>query len=389
MIPAPNSVRPRLLFLITEDWYFWSHRLELARAARSAGWDVSVATRVRDHGKRIEDEGFTLLPLGLVRSSRHPLREIFSILEITRVYRGVRPDVVHHVALKPILYGSVAARLARVPAAVNGFAGLGYTFIEAGRRKGVLRFIMGKALQWALTLPHSRVVFQNAEDASELVNAGIVGADQIQVIRGVGVDMVKFSPPLATQDENQVPLVVVAGRMLWDRGIGEFVEAARLLKLKSIRAQCVLVGMIDKENPAAIPETKLRAWQSEGLVQWWGHREDMPNVLASAQIVVLPSYREGLPKVLLEAAACGKPVVATNVAGCREIVKDGINGLLVPPKDSSSLSDAIVKLLGNAGLRAQMGARGREIVEKEFSVDRISRETLNLYDELWKRRGEG
>ncbi len=136
MTPAPNAVRPRLLFLITEDWYFWSHRLELARAARSAGWDVSVATRVHDHGKRIEDEGFELLPLRLVRSSRHPLREIFSILELVRLYRRVRPDVVHHVALKPILYGSVAARLARVPAAVNGFAGLGYTFIESGERKG-------------------------------------------------------------------------------------------------------------------------------------------------------------------------------------------------------------------------------------------------------------
>ncbi len=229
------------------------------------------------------------------------------------------------------------------------------------------------------------MVFQNAEDAGELVEAGIVGSDQIQVIRGVGVDTVKFSPPLETQDENQVPVVVLAGRMLWDKGIGEFVEAARLLKLRGSRVQCVLVGMVDKENPAAIPETQLRAWQSEGMVQWWGHREDMPNVLASAQIVVLPSYREGLPKVLLEAAACARPVVATNVAGCREIVKDGINGFLVPPKDPASLSEAIAKLLENPSLRIRMGIRGREIVEKEFSVDRISQETLNLYNELWKR----
>jgi glycosyltransferase involved in cell wall biosynthesis len=386
---ASNIVRPRLLFLITEDWYFWSHRLELARAARSAGWDVSVATRVNDYGKRIVDEGFKLLPLRLVRSSRHPLREILTILEIVRLYRRVRPDVVHHVALKPILYGSVAARLARVPAVVNGFAGLGYTFIESGERKGMLRFIMGKALRWALALPRSRVVFQNAEDAGEFVEAGIVGSDQIQVIRGVGVNTVKFPPSPATQDENQIPVVVLAGRMLWDKGIGEFVEAARLLKARGIRAQCVLVGMIDKENPASIPETQLRLWQTEGMVQWWGHRDDMPNVLASAQIVVLPSYREGLPKVLLEAAACGRPVVATNVAGCREIVKDGINGVLVPPKDPASLSDAIATLLENPSLRVRMGARGREIVEKEFSVDRISQETLSLYNELWNQRGEG
>jgi glycosyltransferase involved in cell wall biosynthesis len=388
MTPAPNAVRPRLLFLITEDWYFWSHRLELARAARSAGWDVSVATRVRDHGKLIHDEGFGLLPIRLVRGSRSPIQELLSVVELVRLYRRVRPDVVHHVALKPILYGSVAARSARVPAAVNGFAGLGYAFIESGERKGMLRFILGKALRWALALPHSRVVVQNAEDARELVDTGIVGSDQIQIIRGVGVDMVKFSPPLVTQDDNQVPVVVLASRMLWDKGIGEFVEAARLLKLRGIRVQCVLVGMVDMENPAAIPETQLRAWESKGLVRWWGHREDMPNVLASAQIVVLPSYREGLPKVLLEAAACGRPVVATNVAGCREIVKDGINGFLVPPKDPASLSDAITRLLEDPALRIRMGIRGREIVEKEFSVDRISQETLNLYNELWEERGK-
>jgi len=387
MMPARDGAQPRLLFLITEDWYFWSHRLDLARAARSAGWDVLIATRVRDHGKRIEDEGFKLFPLRLVRNSRHPLRELLAILEIVRVYRRTRPDVVHHVALKPMLYGSVAARIASVPAAVNAFAGLGYTFIDSGGRGGLLRSLIGKALRWVLNIPHSLVVFQNAEDARELVEAGIVAPHQIRVIRGVGVDTVEFSPPLTGQDETEVPLIVLAGRMLWDKGIGEFVEAARLLKIRGIRAQCVLVGMIDSENPASIPEMQLRLWQTEGLVQWWGQRDDMPNVLGSAQIVVLPSYREGLPKVLLEAASCGRPLVATNVAGCREIVRDGVNGFLVLPKDPVSLSDAIVKLLHDPGLGVRMGARGREIVEKEFSVQQISRETINLYNELGEQGG--
>ena len=382
MTPGPHTEQPRLLFLITEDWYFWSHRLELARAARSAGWDVSIATRVGDHGKRIEDEGFKLLPLRLVRSSRHPVRELLTIFELVRLYRRVRPDVVHHVALKPILYGSLAARLGKLPAVVNAFAGLGYTFIQAGKRKGLLRSVMGRALRWSLALPHSRVVFQNEEDARELTSAGIVRHEQIRIIRGVGVDTDKFSPPPTSQDQNHIPLVVLAGRMLWDKGIGEFVEAARLLKVSGIQAQCVLVGMVDMENPAAISETQLRTWQTDGLVEWWGHREDMPNVLASAQLVVLPSYREGLPKVLLEAAACGRPLVATDVPGCREVVQDGVNGILVPPKDPASLCEAIARLLQDPGLRARMGARGREIVVKEFSVGRISRETLNLYDEL-------
>ena len=382
MTPEPYAEQPRLLFLITEDWYFWSHRLELARAARSAGWDVSIGTRVRDHGKRIEDEGFHLHPLRLVRSSRHPVRELLAIFELVRLYRRVRPDVVHHVALKPILYGSVAARVSRVPAVVNGFAGLGYTFTESGERKDVLRSMIGMALRWAIALPRSRVVFQNEDDAREFADAGIIRHDQIRIIRGTGVDTDKFVPAAGHHDGNQDPLVVLAGRMLWDKGIGEFVEAARLLSASGVRARCAIVGMVDEENPAAISEMQLRAWQKEGVVQWWGHRDDMPNVLASAQIVVLPSYREGFPKVLLEAAACARPLVATDVPGCRAIVKDGINGFLVSPKDPISLCQALVKLLQDPALRARMGAQGREIVVKEFSVERISRETLALYREL-------
>ena len=382
-----TPLRPRLLLLISEDWYFWSHRLELARAARSAGWDVSIGTRVREYGKRIEDEGFHLHPLRMVRSSRHPVRELLSIFELVRLYRRTRPDVVHHVALKPILYGSVAARLSRVPAVVNGFAGLGYIFTESGERRGVLRSMIGKALRWTIALPHSRVVFQNEDDAREFADAGIARHDQIRIIRGTGVDTDKFVPPPAHHHGDQDPLVVLAGRMLWDKGIGEFVEAARLLRASGVRARCAIVGMVDEENPAAISETQLRTWQKEGVVQWWGHREDMPDVLASAQIVVLPSYREGFPKVLLEAAACARPLVATDVPGCRAIVKDGINGFLVSPKDPISLCQALVKLLQDPALRARMGAQGREIVVKEFSVDRISRETLALYRELLESSG--
>ena len=238
------------------------------------------------------------------------------------------------------------------------------------------------ALRWAIALPRSRVVFQNEDDAREFADAGIVRHDQIRIIRGTGVDTDKFVPPPVHHDGNQEPLVMLAGRMLWDKGIGEFVEAARLLRASGLRARCVVVGMVDQENPAGISAMQLRACQKEGVVQWWGHRDDMPNVLASAQIVVLPSYREGFPKVLLEAAACARPLVATDVPGCRAIVKDGINGFLVSPKDPISLCQALVKLLQDPALRARMGAQGREIVVKEFSVERISRETLALYREL-------
>jgi glycosyltransferase involved in cell wall biosynthesis len=372
--------KPRLLLLVTEDWYFWSHRLDLARAVRDAGYEVFVATRLKDHGKRIEDEGFRLLPIRLLRRNRRPLRELLAVFELARLYRRVGPDIVHHVAMKPILYGSWAARIARVPAVVNAFAGLGHVFSAAGLGTKLMRFFLKPALKSALALPCSRVVFQNAEDAEELIRAGVVSPRQAAVIPGSGVDVSKFIPSPEAKEE---PLVILASRMLWDKGIGEFIEAIRLLTEDRLRAKYALVGMIDRENPRHIAESQLIDWQKAGLAEWWGYRDDMRQVLGAAHIVVLPTYYgEGLPKVLLEAAACARPIIATNTRGCTAIVRDGENGLLVPPKDPQALAQAISTLVSDPALRARMGARGREIVVKEFAADRISRITLDLYKEL-------
>jgi glycosyltransferase involved in cell wall biosynthesis len=374
--------KPRLLFLITEDWYFWSHRLDLARAAREAGFEVLVATRVRAHGERIVREGFKLLPIRITRRNWYPWRELAAVMELVGLYRRERPDIVHHVAMKPILYGSVAARLVSVHVVVNAFAGLGYIFIATGRWVGWVRVLLGIALRWTLALPQSRVVFQNAHDRELLIHEAIVQPSQTVVIRGSGINTETFAPSPEPAGE---PLVVLASRMLWDKGVGEFVEAARLLKAQGIRARFVLAGMVDEENPAQITERRLRTWQDEGLVEWWGHQDDMRRVLSAAHVVVLPSYREGLPKVLLEAAACARPIVATDVPGCREVVRDGDNGILVPPKDSHALAAAIEKLVQEPALRARMGAQGRALVVKEFSVERIAGETLGLYRELLRQ----
>jgi glycosyltransferase involved in cell wall biosynthesis len=215
-----------------------------------------------------------------------------------------------------------------------------------------------------------------------LIREAIVQPSQTVVIRGSGINTETFAPSPEPVGE---PLVVLASRMLWDKGVGEFVEAARLLKAQGIRARFVLAGMVDEENPAQITERRLRTWQDEGLVEWWGHQDDMRRVLSAAHVVVLPSYREGLPKVLLEAAACARPIVATDVPGCREVVRDGDNGILVPPKDSHALAAAIAKLVQEPALRARMGAQGRALVVKEFSVERIAGETLGLYRELLRQ----
>lgn len=370
---------PRLLYLITEDWYFWSHRLDLARAARETGYDVIVATRVTDHGERIRGEGFQLEPLEMVRRSRNPFREMITVVELVRVYRRVKPDVVHHVAMKPILYGSLAAWLTRVPSVINAFAGLGYAFMD--ERNGLLRWCVKTAFRTVLRLSHSIALVQNQDDQDRLVGEGVVPASQARIIAGSGIDVAVYT---IQPQPSGIPVVVLPARMLWDKGIGEFVEAARRLKQKGVQARFVLVGRRDEHNPAAIPEVRLKEWVQEEVVEWWGHREDMPTVYAAAMLVVLPSYREGLPKVLLEAAACGKAMVATDVPGCREIVRDRFNGLLVFPRDSTALAAAIEELLSNQALREVMGQRSRTRVLAEWSSPLITQQVLGLYHDMVK-----
>lgn len=373
--------RPRLLYLITEDWYFWSHRLDLARGARDAGFDVTIATRVTDHEEQIRKEGFHLVPISLFRRSRNPLRELEAIMELVRVYRRVRPHLVHHVAMKPILYGSLAAWIARVPAVINAFAGLGYVFTNPERQHGVVHCAMMAALRSVIRLSGAMVLFQNEADRDELVQAGIVQPMRTRIIAGSGVDTNAFS---VSRSPLGIPLVMLPSRMLWDKGVGEFVQAARELKGKGADARFILVGRCDEDNPAAIRREELAQWVSEGAVEWWGHRDDMPAVYESATLVVLPSYREGLPKVLLEAAACGKAIVATDVPGCRDVVQDRINGVLVPPKDSSALAKAIAGLLYDQGTRETMGCRSREIVVAKWGGPKIIAEVLNLYHDMLK-----
>jgi glycosyltransferase involved in cell wall biosynthesis len=383
--------RPKLLFLVTEDWYFCSHRLPLARAARDAHFDVVVATRVTDHGAQILAEGFKLIPIHLSRRSKNPIREVAFLRELFRIYREERPDIVHHVAVKPVLYGSLVARAARVPATVNALAGMGYLFSSSQMTARLLRPLVVQAYRLALDGDRRRLIVQNPDDAHLLQQLGVVGPrTQPTIIRGSGVDMTAYP---AQPEPPGVPLVILPARMLWDKGVVEFVDAARLLKGRGIEARFALVGDADVHNPAAISPEELRDWQEEGVVEWWGFRSDMPAVLASCHIVCLPSYREGLPKALLEAASSGRPIVATDVPGCREIVRNEDNGLLVPLQDAEALANALERLIRDGGLRARMGARGRERVAAEFRVEKVIEDTLGLYRELaghssWGRRGD-
>lgn len=367
----------RVLLVVNVDWYFWSHRLSLARALRDAGCEVVVATGVeRGYRQAIEREGFRFVPLALQRRMTAPWWELASAWELVRLYRHERPRVVHHVAIKPVIYGSLAARVAGVPAVINTIPGLGYTFLGTGLRGRMLRFGVSFAYRLALADQRVRVIFQNPDDRKMFVERHLVPAGRAVLIRGSGVDVRAFSP---SEEPEGVPVVLLASRLLWDKGVREFVEAARKLRGRGQACRFVLVGVPDKENPEAVPEATLRAWSAEGIVEWWGLRDDMPAVLRQAALVVLPSYREGIPKILLEAAAGGRPIVTTDVSGCREVVRDGENGLLVPPRDASSLAEAIATLLRDRSLRERMGRRGREIAVSEFSEEVVIAATLSVY----------
>jgi len=367
--------KPKLLFVVTEDWYFVSHRLQLAVAAREAGFEVALATRVRKHGDIIRRAGIRLIPFELSRRVGNPLLELLRLLSL---YRRERPDIVHHVALKPVFLGGLAGWLAGFSAQVNAVAGLGWLFISQSRTARLLSPLIRWILARLMNAPRSRVIVQNPDDAELLKKAG-VKESHLRMIRGTGVDTSEFSP----SPERMEPIcVVLAARILWDKGVGEFVEAARQLTADGVKARFILVGNPDPDNPASIPEETLHAWQKEKVVEWWGHREDMVAVFHAAHVVCLPSYREGLPKVLLEAAACARPIVTTDVPGCREVVREGENGLLVPVRDAQALSVALLCLIKNSELRAEMGHRGREIVLEEFSSEKVIAQTLDLYKDV-------
>lgn len=373
--------KPKLLFFVTEDWYFCSHRLPLAVAAREAGYEVGVITRVQQHAHAIRGAGLTLIPLQrLRRSGKQPLQELALLQELLDIYRRERPDLVHHVGLKPVLYGSLIARLVGVSGVVNALGGLGFVFSSNQVFARLLRPIINHALSFVLKQKNLLVIVQNESDLVVLTKTIGITSGCIRLIRGAGVDLRFFS---AKPPDLQPPLVVLIARMLWDKGVGDFVEAATRIRKAEIQARFALVGMPDPENPTSVPEAQLRAWHESGHIEWWGYRTDIPAVMAMASIACLPTfYGEGIPKALIEAMASKRPIVTTDIPGCRELVDGGLNGILVAPRDVVALTSALKTLIGDPERCRQMGNNGRLMVEKSLSLDHVIKETINLYQEL-------
>ena len=374
----------KLLFVVTEDWYFYTHRLSLAKAIHDAGYDVIVATRISHYHKAIEKLGIRIIPLKKIqRSSFNPIREWGAFWELLSIYRLERPDITHHVALKPVIYGSIAARLAGVPAIVNALGGLGFIFSSQKRLACILRPVLLFLFQLIFTRANSRLILQNSNDVELLVNKAWLCEKNLVLIPGMGYDPEKFYVSKIT---TETPIAMLVSRMIWDKGVGDFVQAAKSLKAEGLSARFVLVGMPDPENPSSITKKQLKKWDKEGDIEWWGHRSDMPNVLAQSWVVCLPtSYGEGVPKILIEAMASARPIITTDMPGCRELVRSNKNGLLISPRDSIALTLALKKLLLDLPLCEKMGIQGRKIAETDYTLARVVKDTLSIYQKLLRK----
>ena len=380
LMPGKRA-RSRILFVVNHAGFFLSHRLPLAQAAQRAGYDVMVVTPKSRHVPQIEAAGLAWAPLRLSRSGTRPWTEAMTLANLYATYRRLRPDLVHHVTSKPVLYGTPMARLAGVRAVVNAISGMGSNFSHDLGGSGTVRSLLAVGYRTSLRHRNMRVIFQNESHEREFVRRGWVRADQSVVIRGAGVDTDLFAP--ATVVPQGVPLVVLVSRMLREKGIADFVGAAERLRREGVNARFALVGDPDPDNPDSVREDELRAWHDEGAVEYWGRREDVPDVLRGAVIACLPTrLPEGVPKSLIEAAACGLPIVTTDIPGCRELVFDGVSGLIVPLRQVEPLAAALRTLLKDPALRARMGAAGRARVLEQYSLPHVVDAHLAVYDEL-------
>ena len=378
---ARDSSPPRLLFVVNVSWFFISHRIELAKQAARAGYDVHVATFIfsPEDAKVIRDAGLTLHHMRMGRSGSPGISDVAALKDLLRVTRSLRPSLMHLVGVKPIVFGGVVARMLSVPT-VMAITGLGHAFIRGGFWSNLRSGMIVRALRFVAGRPRCAVIFQNEEDRDAFLSRGIIAPNAAHLIRGSGVDLqqYRFVPEPA-----EPVRILLASRMLRTKGIPEFVAAARMLRPARPEVQFLLAGSPDSGNPMSLTEEELNGWNAEGIVSWLGHQRDVAALIASVHIVTLPTYyKEGVPKVLIEAAACGRPVVTTDTPGCRDITRDGVNGFLVPQRDSRALADALDRLIGDPGLRAAMGQRGRALAEGEFGIAGVIDRTLRIYGEL-------
>lgn len=368
----------KIALVANTDWYLFNFRLSLAKYLHKQGMQVILVSPDGRFVSKIREAGFEWYAWNVGRKSMNPWSEVTALRKIREIYQRAKPDIVHHHTIKPVLYGSWTAKKLGVPVTVNSITGRGYIFSSTDLKARTLRVITKKLYQSALPNENCGIIFENEADRRFFHSQNILRSQSSWVIEGVGVDPARFFP----KPEPEGPVVILLpARMLWDKGVGVMVEAARIIH-QATSARVVLAGEIDPGNPAAIDSATLKRWNQEEIIEWWGWQEQMEPVYAASHIVTLPSFHEGVPTVLIEGAACGKPIVASDIPGCRTVVVNGINGFLVPPHSPTALAEALLKLIKDPELRRKMGAAGRELVLKKFDNQMINSATVNVYQSL-------
>ena len=376
------NVAPRhLVYVITEDWFFASHFLDRAKAAVGEGYKVSVITRCRETAREFRQYGLAPINIEFSRRGLNPITELITIFRLRKILKRIKPDIVHNVALKPVVLGSLAAQFAGVRNIVNAPVGMGYVFTSEENKARILRPIVKALIRYSLGRQARRVIIENNDDFNNLVAGGFAKNDSIALIKGAGVDTEKFG--YKPEPNGQVQVIMVS-RLLRDKGVQEFTDAAKLVNAHKSTVQFVLVGDVDDGNPTSLTAEQLTELRKSRDVTWLGARTDISELLASSHVACLPSYREGLPKSLIEAASAGRPIVTTDVPGCREVVTHMVNGLLVQPRDVSALASAIEKLVNDPKLRQSMGKENRHKAESEYANEIIIAQTHGVYDSFYK-----
>lgn len=373
----------KLLIVVNVDWFFISHRMEIAKQAKKSGWIVYVACQ--DTGKSIEIErnGLNFIHIPFSRSGTNLINEINSIYSLFKIYKELKPDVIHQVSLKPVIYGSLIARILKINGVLNALSGLGYNFTN--QRQTWIQRILITLMKIGFSGTNSSVIFQNQDDFALIQKLKITSSiNKIYFIKGSGVDLSKFKQT-EFRDNSRVQILFPA-RMLKDKGIEDLREASKILKEKFYnKIIFILAGFIDKENKAGVSTEFIHGWEEDNYVRWIGHQENMIEVYINSDIVVLPSYREGMPKSLIEGCAIGRPIVTTHAPGCKECVDEGINGLKVPIKSPKELANALEKLIVSKDLRKEMGKASRKKAEEEFCLNQVIKKHLTIYNEVLKK----
>jgi glycosyltransferase involved in cell wall biosynthesis len=368
----------KAILVANTDWYLYNFRLSLVDQLQQVGYEVVMVSPPGKYSMMLRESGFQWVSWNVKRKSLSPVGEIRAILSLARIYTSLKADIVHHSTMKPVLYGSLAARLLGNIKVVNSVTGLGYVWMSSNRQIRLLRPLVKILFRVALSGENNRIIFENEQDQAFFIRENHVSPEKTHVIPGVGVNSDRFLP---SPEPDGKPVILFPARILWDKGVGTLVEAARILK-KSHDAQVVLVGESDPGNPTSVEENVIKQWEKEGVIEYWGWKDDMARVYQECHIVVLPSFYEGVPTALLEAASCGRPIVASDIPGCRTIVMDGINGFLVPVNDVQELANALIKLVSDRNLRMVMGAAGRNFILEKFTTQNINQHTIQVYDSL-------